>query len=164
MYGCPYELARKRIVSTAKSHAGARLTLLRQVSVAVLLDNFVNASAKDEAEAELRRIEEAKNYKEIRNPLEPLLIRLIKGYVDDADLTRRLGTLYHILDSDGSGGLSADEFCSAMKKLGAQIHVSRSDFCFITDNGALCDANGAIGEAEFQNIMRRQIRLYTQVL
>ena len=38
----------------------------------------------------------------------------------------------------------------------------RSDFCFITDNGALCDANGTIGEAEFQNIMRLQIRLYTQ--
>ena len=129
----------------------------------MLLDNFVNASARDEAKAELRRIEEAKNYKEIRNPLEPLLIRLIKGYVDDTDLTRRLSTLYHILDSDGSGGLSADEFCTAMKKLGAQIHVSRSDFCFITDNGALCDAHGAIGEAEFQNIMRRQIRLYTQV-
>ena len=132
--------------------------------MAVLLDNFVNASAKDEAKAEMQRIEEAKNYKEIRNPLEPLLIRLIKGYVDDADLTRRLGTLYHIIDSDGSGGLSADEFCTAMKRLGAQIHVSRSDFAFVTDNGALCDASGAIGEAEFQNIMRRQIRLYTQVL
>ena len=121
---------------------------------------------------------------EIRNPLEPLLIRLIKGYVDDADLTRRLRTLYLILDrwkrgaerrcsmldtcvvllkhpafyvarffcmrtssgsfrtstgglglkhcsplppllSDCSGGLSADEFCLAMKKLGEDIHVSR---------------------------------------
>jgi hypothetical protein len=39
----------------------------------------------------------------------------------------------------------------------------RSDFRFITDNGALCDSNGAIGETEFQNIMRKQIRLYTQV-
>ncbi len=35
---------------------------------------------------------------EIKNPLEPLLVRLIKGYVDDADLTRRLSTLYRILD------------------------------------------------------------------
>ncbi len=62
---------------------------------------------------------------EIKNPLEPLLVRLIKGYVDDADLTRRLGTLYKILDSDGSGGLSADEFCVAMKKLGNEMHVAR---------------------------------------
>jgi hypothetical protein len=96
------------------------------VSVAVLLDNFVNASARDEAEAQLQAIEEAKSFKEIKNPLEPLLVRLIKGYVDDADLTRRLRTLYQILDSDGSGGLSALEFCMAMKKLGADIHVSRS--------------------------------------
>ena len=104
------------------------------MSVAVLLDNFVNASAKDEERARLQEIEEAKSFKEIRNPLEPLLIRLIKGYVDDADLSRRLSTLYHILDSDGSGGLSSEEFCTAMKKLGAHIHVSRSDFNFITDD------------------------------
>ncbi len=36
-------------------------------------------------------------FQEIRNPLEPLLIRLIKGYVDDADLTRRLKTLYQAM-------------------------------------------------------------------
>ncbi len=34
-----------------------------QVSVAVLLDNFVNASARDEEEANLAAIEEAKSYK-----------------------------------------------------------------------------------------------------
>ena len=34
-----------------------------QVSVAVLLDNFVNASAKDEERARLQAIEEAKSYK-----------------------------------------------------------------------------------------------------
>jgi hypothetical protein len=43
------------------------------------------------------------------------------------------------------------------------LRSPRSDFRFITDNGALCDPNGAIGETEFQNIMRKQIRLYTQV-
>jgi hypothetical protein len=32
------------------------------VSVAVLLDNFVNASARDEEKAELKRIEEAKSF------------------------------------------------------------------------------------------------------
>ena len=34
-----------------------------QVSVAVLLDNFVNASARDEEEANLAAIEEAKSFK-----------------------------------------------------------------------------------------------------
>ena len=43
------------------------------------------------------------------------------------------------------------------------ILLSRSDFCFITENGTLCDPSGHIGETEFQNIMRLQIRLYTQV-
>ncbi len=34
-----------------------------QVCVAVLLDNFVNASARDEERAQLRKIEEAKSFK-----------------------------------------------------------------------------------------------------
>ncbi len=38
-------------------------SLSRQVCVAVLLDNFVNASARDEEKARLRKIEEAKSFK-----------------------------------------------------------------------------------------------------
>ncbi len=38
-------------------------TLRLQVCVAVLLDNFVNASARDEEKERLRKIEEAKSFK-----------------------------------------------------------------------------------------------------
>ena len=42
------------------------------------------------------------------------------------------------------------------------IHVSASDFASITQNGALCDANGDLGPAEFEALLRQQVRLYTQ--
>ena len=42
------------------------------------------------------------------------------------------------------------------------IYCSASDFASISQNGALCDANGDLGPAEFETIMRQQVRLYTQ--
>ena len=42
------------------------------------------------------------------------------------------------------------------------IFVSDSDFVAITNNGALCNADGNIGAAEFEAVLREQILLYTQ--
>ena len=33
----------------------------------------------------------------------------------------------------------------------------------MTKNGALCNKRGHLGPQEFENVMREQIRLYTQV-
>ncbi len=41
--------------------------------------------------------------------------------------------------------------------------MSESDFLIITHNGALCDASGEIGVAEFEDIIRSQLTLYIQV-
>ncbi len=41
-----------------------------------------------------------------------------------------------------------------------RIHVSDSDFMAITRNGALCRPNGGLGPAEFEVVMRDQLRLY----
>ena len=43
-----------------------------------------------------------------------------------------------------------------------RIHVTPSDFASITDNGALCDGRGQLGPAEFEAVMRRQIRHLAQ--
>ena len=38
-----------------------------------------------------------------------------------------------------------------------RIHITDSDFASITENGALCDANGHLGQTEFANVIRRQV-------
>ena len=48
-------------------------------------------------QANMDRIAEKKSRSEISTPLEPLLMGLVKGYVDDADITRKLGDLYKVL-------------------------------------------------------------------
>ncbi len=50
-------------------------------------------------QANLDRIAEQKSRTEILTPLEPLIVGLVKGYIDDADLTRKLSTLYTVSNS-----------------------------------------------------------------
>ncbi len=68
-----------------------------QVSVAVLLDNFVTASAKIDEEEGRHELEEKLRRRQTRNPLEPLLKKLAREFVDDADLADKLRCLYQVL-------------------------------------------------------------------
>jgi hypothetical protein len=70
--------------------------------VAVLLDNFVSASAHIDAQELRRSKEEKRRRQETRNPLEPLLRSLAHEYSDDTDLSVRLRRLFQVsLDGDG---------------------------------------------------------------
>jgi hypothetical protein len=125
-----------------------------QVSVAVLLDNFVTVSMRMENDDKKKALKEKKASSHFQNPLEPLIAKLANEYTDSANLTAKIASLFHvgplapaaalrlpclslarlggrfgshpvllalawpqILDSNGSGGLTSQEFCAAMKKL-----------------------------------------------
>ncbi len=117
--------------------------VLLQVSVAVLLDNFVSYTMKEEELAKLQKQQEGKSKCENTNPLEPLLQKLMKGFVDDLDLTAKIQHVYQViavldgdvcnatadalntfmsfyeqaLDDNGNGQLCASEFCDRLKYL-----------------------------------------------
>ncbi len=59
-------------------------------------DNFVSYTMQAAEQANLDRIAEQKSRSEIPTPLEPLLVGLVKGFVDDSDLTRKLRDLYKV--------------------------------------------------------------------
>eukprot|EP00291_Cryptomonas_curvata_P025007 CAMPEP_0172175582 /NCGR_PEP_ID=MMETSP1050-20130122/14314_1 /TAXON_ID=233186 /ORGANISM="Cryptomonas curvata, Strain CCAP979/52" /LENGTH=495 /DNA_ID=CAMNT_0012847713 /DNA_START=581 /DNA_END=2068 /DNA_ORIENTATION=- len=113
-------------------------------------------------QANLDRIAKQKSRLEIPTPLEPLLVGLVKGFVDDADLTLKLRNLYKSMDSNGNGSLSCAEICRAIKNLDPRIHLSESDFLDFTENGELCNSAGEIGPMEFETIMRRKIHTFVQ--
>jgi hypothetical protein len=64
-----------------------------QVGVAVLLNSFVMSS--DSAERAERS--EALAARKVPYTLDPLLASLTYGYIDDADLSDRLGRLFQVL-------------------------------------------------------------------
>ena len=72
-----------------------------QVSMAVLLDNFLSASTAMEREERREeqgnaKLQTARDSGLFLLPLEPLLLRLARDYVDSADLDERLASLYRV--------------------------------------------------------------------
>ncbi len=62
-------------------------------------DKFVSHTMKTEEEANLARIREEKSKADAGNPLEPLIASLLRGFVDDADLSAKLQELYTVFSS-----------------------------------------------------------------
>ncbi len=52
---------------------------------------------KADQKANLARIHEQKSKCDVVNPLEPLIVSLIKSYVDDVDLSSKLQMLYRVI-------------------------------------------------------------------
>jgi hypothetical protein len=59
-------------------------------------DNFVSHTMKAEEEANLERIKEQKSKSDVTHPLEPLIMSLIKGYVDNQNLSEKIKALYQV--------------------------------------------------------------------
>ncbi len=51
---------------------------------------------KVDEQANLDRINEQKRKSDVTNPLEPLIVNLLKGFLDDADLSAKLQKLYRV--------------------------------------------------------------------
>lgn len=62
--------------------------------MAVLLDNFIGASTRMEQEEKLEQAELKHREQQMKNPLEPLLLKLAREFSDSQDLSDRLRCLY----------------------------------------------------------------------
>jgi hypothetical protein len=71
--------------------------LVLQVSFTVLLDNYIDASARLHAQERLEGAEAQHREQHARNPLEPLLFQFAQEFTDDEDLSDRLRRLYQVL-------------------------------------------------------------------
>jgi hypothetical protein len=70
-----------------------------QVSIAVLLDNFLTASNEIKLSERLKIIRENQSQKQVKNPLDPLLLQLAKDYMNDAGLSAILQDLFRVQNS-----------------------------------------------------------------
>ncbi len=67
-----------------------------QVSIAVLLDNFLTASNEIKLSERLKVIRDNQSQKQVKNPLDPLLLQLSKDYMNDAGLSAILQDLFRV--------------------------------------------------------------------
>ena len=83
-------------MDSAKGRVKGAHARSRQVSVAVLLENFVAASRRMEEEEAAEKAAVRKMMSQFKNPMEPLLAKLASSFVDDADLKEKLNTVYNV--------------------------------------------------------------------
>ena len=112
---------------------------LLQVSVAVLLDNFGNETAREKDEKHQLFMEHKRSKDSIGNVLDPLLRMLSMEYIDETDLSLQLSSLFQLLCSmtgeTHARVLTKEQFCDAMSrlKLEAPMHLSKLDYDTLTD-------------------------------
>ena len=70
--------------------------VLFQVSIAVLLDNFLSASNEMKLAERVKAIQLNELQKQVKNPLDPLLLKLSKDYTNQAGLTDILRDLFKV--------------------------------------------------------------------
>jgi hypothetical protein len=70
--------------------------VLFQVCIAVLLDNFLTASNEMKMAERLKAIQVNELHKQVKNPLDPLLLKLSKDYNNQAGLTEILRDLFKV--------------------------------------------------------------------
>jgi voltage-gated sodium channel len=152
---------------------------LLQVSVAVLLDNFVSETSREKDAANALIVEEKRIQYSIGNVLDPLLKMIAVEYIDHASLTSSLAEIFHfLLTSVGAQDeLTCDDMIKGISNIDlgddqqgddsrsvhtTRIHMTKMDYDTITQQGDLAKDNGALGAAEFDMVMRKQVHNYIQ--
>ena len=140
-------------------------TVMLNIVVAVLLDEFVNTTqqSKDELAAK------AMLGFRVSHPLDPFLEQLIQ-FTTESDLCAKIQSLYGMLDQDDNGGIGYVELQEGLRKLshGADgtemMRLSPDEFSALvrTPYGNYCDDEGEISRGQFDGLLRHELTLYVQ--
>ena len=137
---------------------------------AVLLDSFATASLREARDEHAAMVRERRKLRDLRNPMEPLLAQLAGSFSDDADLSRRLASVYqvHPNASHGPGYASLSRFpCTTPSAPTESDVLSHCPVCRrpITQRACLPsgqeldpDGSGGLSSAAFCEAMRRLVR------
>jgi hypothetical protein len=136
--------------------------VLLQVVVAVLLDNFTEASYQ-EKDRILREKSKFNGRTAVVHAIDPLLAGLAHFDTTD-DLNKRIHLLFAVLDVDESGHLSFKEMAEGFRKFNVKpiINITLDDWDTMTLNGKMLNEHEEMGPQEFEAVMKRQFKLYVQ--
>jgi len=134
---------------------------LVQVIVAVLLDNFISATMNEKTELALER---QRKRKIASHALDPLLERISDTYANSSDLSKKIETLYRVLEKEDKQALDFQSIRTGLGQLDLKptLHFAKEDFDALTEDGEYCDSKGELSLEDFQLVMRRELFDYTQ--
>ena len=129
---------------------------LLQVVVALLLDNFNSATAKEKEEEAAALVTE-NDGDEVR-VLDPVLAQL-SHFDTDYDLKARINLLFAVIDHDDSETLDYEKLAYGLHKLEYEppVQLTQNDYKHFTGG-----KNGVLDSKAFEMCMRRELKLYGQ--
>ena len=144
-------------------------TVLVQIVVAVLLDEFMSCVAKEKDEMmAAKKAAESAHKRPIPGPVDPLLETFF-DYTTMEDLKNKIDFCFEKLDLSENGAVSLEEFNEGLKRmLPSDIKLKLTDVHWndITENGKLCikdgDQAGEINKEQFRTMILQQYTLYTR--
>jgi hypothetical protein len=103
--------------------------------------------------------------------LDPLLKIIAVEYIDHDSLTSSMTELFRFLltSVEAQDELTCDDMIKGISKIdlgdgqqgtSTRMHLTKMDYDTITQQGALAKGNGALGAAEFDMVMRKQVHDY----
>mmetsp|Transcript_26451 Transcript_26451/g.41353 ORF Transcript_26451/g.41353 Transcript_26451/m.41353 type:complete len:446 (+) Transcript_26451:1306-2643(+) len=139
-------------------------TILMNVAMAILLDEFLGAVSKEKENKKKENLEEIlKQSPELCGPIDPLLDAL-SYFATPSDLDRRIDEVFFISDTNGSNAVSMKEFMVGMNKLklSKKVHLHPDDWDRLTEQGELCDVEGvALSLQAFRMLVKNQLTSYS---
>jgi urease accessory protein UreF len=132
----------------------------------------LSETSREKEEAYQLSVREKRIQDNIGNVLDPLLKIIAKEYIDHVSLTSSLSQIFHFMltavgaqneltCNDLIRGISKMNFTDEYdKSVTFRMHMTKMDYDTITKQGALAKDNGALGAAEFDMVMRKQVHDY----
>jgi hypothetical protein len=123
-------------------------------------------------------VQEKRIQDSIGNVLDPLLKIIAVEYIDHDSLTSSMTELFRFLltSVEAQDELTCDDMIKGISKIDlveadqvivdarrsrtSRMHMTKMDYDTITQQGALAKDNGALGAAEFDMVMRKQVHDY----
>jgi hypothetical protein len=144
-------------------------TILVQIVVAVLLDEFMNCVAKEKEDMKAAKdAAENAHKRPIPGPLDPLLETML-DYTTTEDLNDKIDFCFSKLDLSENGAVSLEEFNEGLKRMlpsDSKVRLTDADWDLVTENGKHCikddDQGGEVNREHFRTIMLKQFTLYTR--
>lgn len=132
------------------------------VVVAILLDNFTMAATKEEAKADEARMTGTKA--EMFHALDPLM-SVLAMFTSENELRVRISELFQLLNKDEKEALSYEDLRHGFSMLhlpDITLDFTYEDFMRMTKHGAMCDEQQRLGVREFERIIVRELRDFTE--
>jgi hypothetical protein len=140
------------------------VTVVLNVVLAVLLDEFLKAQDQDEREKALeeKQLDDVLA-RQLSHPLDPLLKHLSEFHNSD-EMAMRIQQAFDALDYNKNGVIDFLEVKVGLERLNLRpkIKLLEEDWRDITNHGELCGDDYTLTSQQFFEVMRNQVTLYVQ--